>query len=83
MKTVISSKGQIVVPAAMRQQDDIRPGQEFEIERLDRGVYRLRRTKRRRNEGLVELLLDCPVKGWFQAADRQETTDQIRAPKLR
>ena len=37
MKTVISSEGQIVVPAAIRQQDDILPGQEFEIERLKRG----------------------------------------------
>ena len=36
MKTVISSKGQIVVPAAIRRQDNILPGQEFEIERLER-----------------------------------------------
>jgi bifunctional DNA-binding transcriptional regulator/antitoxin component of YhaV-PrlF toxin-antitoxin module len=27
MKTVISSKGQIVLPAAIRQQDGIEPGQ--------------------------------------------------------
>jgi AbrB family looped-hinge helix DNA binding protein len=83
MKTVISSKGQIVVPAAIRRQDGIQPGQEFEIERLERGEYLLRRTRRRRNEGLVQLLLDCPVKGWFQAASRNETTDDILPPKLR
>ena len=57
MKTTVSSKGQIVLPADIRQQDDVRPGQKFEIERIDRGEYRLRRTARRRNEGLVELLL--------------------------
>jgi len=83
MKTVISSKGQIVVPAAIRKQDAIQPGQEFEIERLERGEYVLRRTKRRRNEGLVQLLLACPVKGWFQPADRKETTDDVLPPKLR
>jgi AbrB family looped-hinge helix DNA binding protein len=83
MKTVISSKGQIVVPAAIRQQDNIRPGEEFEIERLESGEYLLRRTRRRRNEGLVQLLLDCPVKGWFQAAARNETTDEILSAKKR
>jgi AbrB family looped-hinge helix DNA binding protein len=83
MKTVISSKGQIVVPAAIRRQDGIQPGQEFEIERLERGEYLLRRIRGRRNEGLVQLLLNCPVKGWFQAASRNETTDEILPPKLR
>ena len=83
MKTVISSKGQIVVPAAIRRQDGIQPGQEFEIERLERGEYVLRRTTRRRNEGLVQLLLDCPLKGWFQPADRKETTRDIFVPKFR
>ena len=83
MKTIISSKGQIVLPAAIRQQDGIEPGQEFEVERIDQGEYLLRRTKRRRNEGLVQLLLSCPVKGWFQPADRPETTDEISVPKLR
>jgi AbrB family looped-hinge helix DNA binding protein len=82
MKTVISSKGQIVVPAAIRRQDNILPGQEFEIERLKGGEYLLRRT-RRRNEGLVQLLLDCPVKGWFQAASRDETTGDVLPPKMR
>jgi AbrB family looped-hinge helix DNA binding protein len=65
MKTVISGKGQIVLPAAIRQQDGIKPGEEFEVERIDRGEYRLTLTKRRRNEGLGQLLLDCPVKDWF------------------
>ena len=82
MKTIISSKGQIVLPAAIRQQDGIEPGQEFEVQRIDHGEYLLKRTKRRRNEGLVHLLLSCPVKGWFHPADRAETTDNISAPKL-
>ncbi len=82
MKTTISSKGQIVLPAAIRQQDDIKSGQEFEVQRLDQGEYLLKRMKRRRNEGLVQLLLDCPLKGWFQPADRSETSNDIAMPKL-
>jgi AbrB family looped-hinge helix DNA binding protein len=82
MRTTISSKGQIVVPALLREQDDLRPGQKFEIERLDRGEYLLKRKGRRPNEGLVDLLLACPVKGWFVPMDRTETTDDIELPKL-
>ena len=82
MITSISSKGQIVLPVEIRRRDDIKPGQEFDIERLDRGEYRLTRKTRRRNRGLVKLLLDCPVKGWFMPMDRPETTDDIKTPKL-
>jgi AbrB family looped-hinge helix DNA binding protein len=82
MKTTVSSKGQIVLPAEIREQDDVRPGQKFEIERIDRGEYRLKRTARGRNEGLVDLLLACPVKGWFQPMDRTETTEDLEVTKL-
>jgi AbrB family looped-hinge helix DNA binding protein len=82
MKTVISSKGQIVLPAEMRQQDGIKPGQEFDVQRVEPGQYLLKRTKRRRNEGVVELLLNCPVKGWFRKMDRTETTDDIHVPQI-
>ena len=82
MKTTISTKGQLILPAEIRQRDGIEPGQEFEVERIDRGEYRLKRRERRRNEGLVKLLLACPVKGWFEPMDRTETTDDIRAPRL-
>ena len=83
----MSSKGRIVLPAEIRHQDDIEPGQEFEIERLDRGEYRLKRKTRLRNEGLVKLLLAPPTlilsthhKGWFGPVDRTETTDDIETP---
>lgn len=81
MKTTVSTKGQIILPAEFRQRDHIQPGQEFEVKRIDRGEYRLKR-KQRRNEGLVELLLACPVKGWFKPMDRSETTDDIAISKL-
>ena len=82
MKTTVSTKGQIVLPAEIRQEDGIEPGQEFEIERIDRGEYRLKRKEQRRNEGLIKLLLACPAKGWFRPMDRTETTDDIKAPSL-
>ncbi len=82
MKIIISSKGQIVLPAAIRQQDGIRPGEEFDTERIENGQYLLKRTTRPRNEGLVQLLLSCPVKGWFQPASRDETTDDVDVPRL-
>ena len=82
MKTTVSTKGQIILPAEIRQCDDIESGQEFEVERIDRGEYRLKRREPRRNEGLVKLLLACPVKGWFEPMARKETTDDIKAPKL-
>jgi hypothetical protein len=44
---------------------DIEAGQEFEIERLDRGEYRLKRRSAPRNDGVVDWLLACPEKGFL------------------
>ena len=76
MKTTISSRGQIVLPAEFRKQDQIEPGQEFEVERLDRGEYRFVRRAKPPNEGLVDWLLNCPEKGFFTAID-SESTDNL------
>jgi AbrB family looped-hinge helix DNA binding protein len=76
MKTVISSKGQIVLPAALRQQDRIESGQEFSIERVDEGEYRLVRTRVAPNLGVVDWLLDCPEKDFFVAIE-SESTDRL------
>jgi AbrB family looped-hinge helix DNA binding protein len=75
MKTTISTKGQLVLPAEIRELDGIEPGQEFEIERIGRGEYRLRR-KPPSNEGLVDWLLACPDKGFFVPIE-SESTDTI------
>ena len=77
MRTTVSTKGQIILPAEIRRDDDIKAGQEFEIERIHRGEYLLKRQTKPRNEGLVKLLLSCPVKDWFQPLHRNETTDDI------
>lgn len=82
MKTTVSTKGQVVLPAEIRAIDGIEAGQEFEIERIDEGEYRLKRKARRPNEGLVRLLLACPVKDWFEPVPRTETTDDVDAPTL-
>lgn len=82
MKTTVSTKGQIVLPAEFRQRDGIEAGQAFEVERVDRGEYLLKRRTHRRNEGLVKLLLTCPVKGWFKPLGRRETTNDIPVPRL-
>ena len=82
MRTTVSTKGQIILPAEIRRQDDIKSGQEFEIERIDRGEYLLRRMTKPRNRGLVKLLLSCPVKNWFQPLNRSETTDDFKLPEL-
>ena len=73
MKTKVSSKGQIVLPAELRRQDGIEQGQEFEVERLDCGEYRLKRRSAPSNEGLVDWLLACPEKGFFVSIDSQST----------
>jgi len=76
MTTCVSSKGQIVLPAKIRRQDRIEAGQRFEIERLDRGEYRLVRRTPRPNEGLVDWLLSCPAKGFFVPV-ASESTDTL------
>lgn len=75
MKTTISSKGQIVLPAELRQLDRIEAGQEFEIQRLAAGEYRIIR-RPPSNDGLVDWLLACPAKGYFVPIE-SESTDTL------
>jgi AbrB family looped-hinge helix DNA binding protein len=75
MKTTVSSKGQIVLPAEFRHRDRIEPGQEFEIERLDCGDYRITRISPP-NDGVIDWLLACPQKGYFTAIE-SESTDTL------
>ena len=75
MKTTMSSKGQIVLPAQLRHDDHLKPGDEFEIERLDTGEYRLVRRRTIPNHGLVDWLLACPEKGFFVPIESESTDD--------
>lgn len=76
METTISSKGQVVLPAELRSRDGIRAGQRFEVERVDEGEYLLKRQTAPPNDGLVDLLLACPEKDWFEPLP-SESTDTL------
>jgi len=76
MKTTVSTKGQLILPAEIRQRDNVVPGQEFEVERIDRGEYRLLRRQPPPNEGLLDWLLACPEKGYFVPIE-SESTDTL------
>ena len=76
MRTTVSTKGQIILPADIRRRDGIEPGQEFEVERIDRGEYRLVRRSPPPNEGVVDWLLACPDKGFFVPVE-SESTDAL------
>jgi len=56
--------------------DRIEPGQEFDLERLDPGDYRLVRRVAPRNEGPFHWLLACPYKDFFVPIG-SESTDSL------
>ncbi len=62
-----------MLPAEIRRRDDVEPGQEFDIERIERGEYRLVRRAPTANEGVVDWLLDCPEKGYFEPIESEDT----------
>jgi len=66
MKTTVSSKGQIVLPVDLRNQDHIEPGQEFAIERVESGEYLIKRLPSGDASGLV---------GWQRQTLAGETRD--------
>jgi len=73
MRTTVSSRGQIVLPAELRRTDRVEAGQQFDVERLD---YRLIRRAAPPNEGAVDWLLACPRKDFFVSVD-SESTDAL------
>ena len=60
MTTVLSRKGQVVLPSAVREQMHLEPGQDFEVFVDDEDTILLRRVSRPPNQGLVDHLLACP-----------------------
>jgi AbrB family looped-hinge helix DNA binding protein len=76
VKTRLSSKGQLVLPAELRERDHIQPGEEFDVERVEAGEYRLVRRAPPANVGLVDWLLACPDKGFFVPIE-SESTDTL------
>jgi len=79
MKTSLSSKGQVVLPAELRRQDRLRPGQQFEVERIQDGEYLLRKVAEPDAFDVLGWLESCPAKGWFKPM-RSESTADIQVP---
>ena len=65
-----------MLPAPLRERDRIAAGQAFDIERIEAGQYLLKRQPVPDNEGVVEWLLACPSKDWFQPIP-SESTDSL------
>ena len=66
MTAILKDDGHLVSPMAVRKRQKLRVGDKFEIitDADEPGVFELRRVRRKPNEGLVELLRACPVKGF-------------------
>lgn len=76
MKTTISTKGQIVLPAELRDADGIAAGDQFDVERLGPGEYRITRLTPPPNPGVIDWLRSCPSADWFTAVE-SESTDTL------
>jgi AbrB family looped-hinge helix DNA binding protein len=78
MTTMLSQKGQIILPLPVRRQMHLSPGDDFEVEIEDGDTITLRRVAQPANRGLVDLLLACPSQ--FEIPSRE--TDDTAPPVL-
>ena len=78
MTTILSQKGQIVLPVDIRERLHLSPGDDFEVAIEDEDTITLRRISKPANHGLVDLLLACPAP--FEIPDRE--TDDSVPPRL-
>jgi AbrB family looped-hinge helix DNA binding protein len=76
VKTTISTKGQIILPAELREADGIEPGEQFDVERVGVGEYRLTRITPPPNLGVIGWLRSCPSTDWFTPVE-SESTDTL------
>lgn len=53
--------------------DRVEPGQVFDVERVDRGEYRLIRREPTPNQGAIDWLVSCPQKNFFVPVDSDST----------
>ena len=69
MTTVLSQKGQVVLPGPVRAKMHMHAGDDFEVSVEDEDTITLRRITQPANRGLVDLLLACPATFEIPARD--------------
>jgi AbrB family looped-hinge helix DNA binding protein len=72
MTTVLSQKGQVVLPGSVRTKLHLQPGDDFEVYIEDEDTITLRRITQPANRGLVDLLLACPATFEIPARDADD-----------
>ena len=73
MTTVLSQKGQIMLPSSVREQLGLVPGDDFEVFIEDDDTITLRRISHPANHGLIDLLLSCPSPFEIPSRDKDDT----------
>lgn len=76
MTTILSANGLIEIPEVFRKADALKPGQRCDIERVGQGEYRVSMKGEQTEEprkSWVEILLACPVKGWYEPGEPGQT----------
>ena len=76
MKTTVSSKGQIVLPASSVNRTASSPARSSTSSGSTAGDYRLVRRPAAASAGAVDWLLACPAKGYFVPVE-SESTDTL------
>lgn len=76
MTTVLSEKGQLVLPAVIRKRLQLRAGDDFEVG-VEDDVITLRRISKPANRGLVKLLCACPFSFEVPSREKDDTAPLI------
>jgi AbrB family looped-hinge helix DNA binding protein len=71
MQTTLSTKGQIILPAELREKGRFFPGEKFDVHEKD-GKIILSPVKKSRNQGLVKHLRSCPHELVMPARDKND-----------
>ena len=74
MTTVLSAKGQIVLPALIRKRLQLKSGEDFEVGVENGDTIVLRRISTPANFGLVKMLCAAPFSFNVPARDKDDTS---------
>ncbi|MBX9741919.1 MAG: AbrB/MazE/SpoVT family DNA-binding domain-containing protein [Chthoniobacterales bacterium] len=74
MTTVLSEKGQIVLPAAIRKRLHLKAGEDVEVGIESNETIILRRISTPANFGLVKLLRSCPFFFEIPSREKEDTS---------